>query len=77
MRPTLQPGMPLGRIYLHLHLHLHLPLEPVLLMKRCWLEDKQRPPMKEIVQIVSGWNTEKWNEDVFQPMEEEEDGGGN
>ena len=52
-------------------------------MKRCWLEDKQRPPMKEIVQIVSGWNTERWNEDIFQPMEEEEEekekenGGGN
>ena len=39
--------------------------------------------MKEIVQIVSGWNTERWNEDIFQPMEEEEEekekenGGGN
>ena len=70
LRPTLQPGMPLG-MYTVLF-DDKSQIEPVELMKRCWLEDKQRPSMKEIVQIVSGWNVERWDEDVLRPMEEED-----
>lgn len=34
-------------------------------MKRCWLSDKERPTMKEIVQIIKGWNPETWDTNVI------------
>ena len=38
-------------------------------MKRCWLADKQRPTMKEIVKIVEGWDTTRWERDVLTDAE--------
>ena len=34
-------------------------------MKQCWLVDKQRPTMKEIVKVVEGWDTTTWDRDVL------------
>lgn len=33
-------------------------------MKRCWLNDKLRPTMKEIVSIIENWNPSTWSTDV-------------
>ena len=38
-------------------------------MKRCWLADKQRPTMKEIVKVVEGWDTTRWERDVLTDAE--------
>ncbi|OAO13264.1 TKL family protein kinase [Blastocystis sp. ATCC 50177/Nand II] len=54
LRPTLRAGMP---------------REPCELMKRCWLADKQRPTMKEIVKVVEGWDTTRWERDVLTDAE--------
>lgn len=42
-----------------------LRVEPCELMKRCWLVDKQRPTMKDIVKIVEGWDPSTWEMDVL------------
>lgn len=41
-------------------------------MKQCWLRDKQRPTMKEIVQIVKNWSPDTWDSDVVSASPEPE-----
>ena len=60
LRPTILPGMPRGTIGWSL-----IWIEPCELMQRCWLRDKERPTMKEIVQIIENWNPESWDTDVI------------
>ena len=43
-------------------------VEPCELMKRCWLSDKERPTMKEIVSIIMNWNPASWETDLFVPV---------
>lgn len=40
-------------------------IEPCALMKRCWLKDKERPTMKEVVRIIENWNPSRWDMDVM------------
>lgn len=34
-------------------------------MRRCWLKDKERPTMKEIVQIIENWDPSSWSTNVI------------
>ena len=46
-------------------------------MLECWKEDKQRPTMKELVEVVRGWDTSTWDSDVVPtPVEREAGEGG-
>lgn len=39
-------------------------------MLECWKEDKQRPTMKELVEVVRGWDPSTWDHDVISvPLE--------
>lgn len=35
-----------------------------MLMKQCWLSDKLRPTMKEIVGIIENWDPLTWDTNV-------------
>ena len=50
LRPKISPGMP---------------REPVELMQQCWKIDKERPTMKEIVEIVRNWDPSTWSTNVI------------
>ena len=60
LRPTIRVGMPKGR-----RMRRESSVEPVKLMKQCWLSDKLRPTMKEIVGIIENWDPSSWDTDVI------------
>lgn len=43
-------------------------------MRECWKEDKERPTMKELVEVVRSWDPSTWDTDMVEtPSTKEED----